>query len=341
MTYKDLLIRFFSEDISEDEILKLKSWLEENDGNKRIFDNENEIWQETGSYSKHEFYNTDEVWSNLSTKLGISNKKSEKVILLRKTNYRWLIAAACIAFLLSLGVLISWPFIYGLRQGKLSSSIKISTNEGDKANILLPDSTIVVLNTKSTLEYNRNYYKDREIKLSGEAYFNVTTNPAKPFVVQTDNMDITAFGTSFNVLSYGDEENTVVTLEEGNIQVSFVDNELISMQQNNQLIYNKNSKEISVNDVDTRMYISWKENRLQFYNTPLKEVMARLSKTFNFDFELMNENLYDYDYTGTFVDESIEEIMRMLSIVSPISYEVIYRNKKSNENYQNPLIKIW
>lgn len=342
MGYKELLIKFFSGEITEDEMLKLKYWLESDAENRRIFDHENEIWQEASFYNKLKYYDADEVWTKLSAKLGMGGKGSKKVTLLKKINYRLLIAAACIAFLLSLGVLIAWSSLNrDFMQGKLSSSIIITTDEGDKANILLPDSTLTVLNAKSTLEFNRNFYKDRSIRLTGEAYFDVSTDREKPFEVQTDNMNITAYGTSFNVLSYHDEEQIVTTLEEGEIQVSFTDHEPIKIQPGEQLIYNKKIEEISVNKVNTSLYTSWKENKLQFQDTPLKEVIVRLGKTYNVDIKLMNNSIIDYRYTGTFIDESIEEIMRMLSVVSPISYEIVYRANKNNQKYKNPLIMIW
>ena len=96
---------------------------------------------------------------------------------------------------------------------------------------ILADSTEITLNSGSTLQYNGQYnIKDRIVKFTGEAFFNVRTNPEKPFVVQLDHMSVTATGTRFNIFSFGNEDRVETTLEKGAIKVSIKGKEPVDVK---------------------------------------------------------------------------------------------------------------
>jgi transmembrane sensor len=98
---------------------------------------------------------------------------------------------------------------------------RVITKEGEKSHIYLSDATEITLNAKSSLEYDQRYdITERVVKLNGEAFFNVNTNPDKPFIVELNQMKITATGTRFNVFSFPTENRIETTLLEGSIHVS-------------------------------------------------------------------------------------------------------------------------
>jgi transmembrane sensor len=341
MEYHNLITKFFAGEISDREMILLKAWLEQNPENRYIFNEENELWQETSVHTKHENYKTDTAWINISSRLGLGKNNSKSFTILSKNNFRILIAAATVACLLALGGLSLW--ITGktaFHQIAVGSTI-IETNEGEKAHIFLADSTEIILNSGSTLQYNGHYnIKDRIVKFTGEAFFDVSTNPEKPFVVQLDQMSISATGTRFNVFSFGNEDRIETTLEEGVIQVSIRGKEPIKVKSGQQVVYFVKSRKVLVRDVATDTYTSWKDNKLRFNDTPFEEVLRRIGRKYNVVFEITNRDLLNLKYTATFIDESIEEVMQMLKTVSPITYKIYNRTSVNDKQYLKPKIVV-
>jgi ferric-dicitrate binding protein FerR (iron transport regulator) len=221
-----------------------------------------------------------------------------------------------------------------------AASITVSTNEGEKAHIFLADSTEVTLNSGSTLQYNGQYnIKDRKVKFTGEAFFNVRTNPEKPFVVELDQISVTATGTRFNIFSFGNEDRVETTLEEGTIAVSIKGLEPVKVKSGQQVVYFVKSKKVLVRDVVTDTYISWKENKLRFNDTPFEEVLRRIGRKYNVRFEI-DPDLLNLKYTATFIDEPIEDVMKMLKTVSPITYKIYYLTSVNDKKYRKPKIVV-
>jgi ferric-dicitrate binding protein FerR (iron transport regulator) len=197
------------------------------------------------------------------------------------------------------------------------------------------------LNSGSTLQYNGHYnINDRKVKFTGEAFFNVSTNPKKPFVVELDQMSISATGTRFNIFSFGNEDRVETTLEEGTIVVSVKGKEPVNVKSGQQVVYFVKSKKVLVRDVVTDTYTSWKENKLRFNDTPFEEVLRRIGRKYNVTFEITNRDLLNLKYTATFIDEPIEQVMQMLKAVSPITYKIYNRTSVNDKQYLKPRIVV-
>ena len=341
MEYYGLIIKFFAGEITDSELIRLKSWLELDPENRRIFDEENELWQEASIQTKFENYKNDSVWLSISSKLGLGKSRVKSVTLLRNNYFRILIAAACIACLLAIGGISLWFVSRNSFHQMIAGSTIVETKEGEKARIILSDSSEVILNSDSRVQYVGNYnLADRRVKLSGEAFFDISTNPEKPFVVQLDHMSISATGTRFNVFSFKNENRVETTLEEGAIRVSVKGKEPINVRSGQQVVYFVNTGAVLVLDVNTDTYTSWKENMLRFNDTPLEEALRRIGRKYNVTFEVTNRDLLELKYTATFIDESVEEVMQMLKTVSPITYKIYYRTSVNDKQYIKPKIVV-
>jgi transmembrane sensor len=337
----NLVIKFLAGEITEEELIILKSWLEESAENRLIFDKENEIWQQTSFQTQLEHYRVDHGWKNISAKLGFGNKMPSSLTIVKKINYALLIAAACLAILVAIGSLYLFIDLKNKPVNVLASMTTVSTREGEKAHVYLPDSTEVTLNSGSSIQYDANFnLKERIVKFSGEAFFNVATNHKKPFVVKLDKMSIIATGTRFNVFSFGNEDRVETTLEEGAISVSIPGSEAIEMKSGEQIVYFVRSKKIQVSEVATDTYTSWKENKLRFNDTPFEEVLRRIGRKYNVRFEIASHDLLNLKYTATFIDESIEEVMQMLQTVSPITYKIYNITTINDKKYTKPKIVV-
>ena len=339
--YYNLINKFLAGEISGNEMILLKSWLESDPENLRIFNVENEIWQETGVHTKLEHFKADSAWTSISLRLGLGKGKSRAVTIISKNNFRLFLVAASVSCLLAIGSLTLWLTGKTSFKQLVDSTITVATNEGERAHIFLADSTEVVLNSGSTLQYNGHYnVSDRIVKCRGEAFFNVTTNPEKPFVVQLDKMKIYATGTRFNVFSFGNEDRIETTLEEGAIMVSIKGKEPINVKSGEQVVYFVKSGKVLVHEVAIDTYTSWKENKLRFNDTPFEEVLRRIGRKYNVKFEITNPDLLNLKYTATFIDESIEEVMQLLKKVSPITYKISNRTTINDKQYLKPKIVV-
>jgi transmembrane sensor len=337
----NLITKFFAGEISDSELVELKNWLELDPGNRRIFNQENELWQEASFQTKLENYKTDPAWMTISGRLGLGKNNLKSVTVIKKNSFRILIAAATLACLIAFGGMSLWILSKKSLQQMAVCSTTIETKAGEKARVILADSSEVIINSDSKVQYIGNYNLfDRRVKLTGEAFFDVSTNPEKPFVVQVDKMSISATGTRFNVFSFPNENRVETTLEEGVIKVTVKGKEPINVKSGQQVVYFVNTDEIRVLDVNTDTYTSWKENMLRFNDTPLEEVLRRIGRKYNVTFEVANRDLLELKYTATFIDESIEDVMQMLKTVSPINYKIYYRTSVTDKLYQKPRIVV-
>ena len=339
--YRELVIKFLAGEISDSEADVLKEWLKKDPANRRVFDEENELWQKTGIKTILEHFKTDEAWSEISGKIGLEKNRRTNVVTINKNKFRILVAAASVAFLVAIGGITLW--MTERKSGKIiaGASTVVSTNEGEKASIFLSDSTKVIINSGSNIEYQSGYnVNERVVKLNGEAFFDVQTNPEKPFLVQLGKMTISAAGTQFNVFSYDNEDRIETTLEEGNLKVEIPGRESIELKAGQQVVFFTKKNKAVVRDVNTETYTSWKENKLRFIDTPFEEVLRGIGRRYNVTFEVTSRDLLELRYTATFIDESVEEVMEMLRVVSPITYKIHNRTTVMDKYYLKPKIVV-
>jgi transmembrane sensor len=199
--------------------------------------------------------------------------------------------------------------------------------KGSVSQMVLPDNSIVYLNAGSQLKYTVNALKGkREVFLDGEAWFDVTLNEKKPFVVHTPFYDVQVLGTQFNVKAYKYDNEIVTTLEKGSVQVSSCETFLIAENQilrpGEQLIYSSQKNSIEVKKVDTRIFTSWKDNKLIFINMNLKELIVLLERKYGVEIKTSDNSILNYHYDGTIKDETILEVLDLLKETLPIKYKI-------------------
>lgn len=255
-----------------------------------------------------------------------------------------------VAAILFLPVLLGGVWYY-LQQNELRKDLmglmvtqEIVTQPGTKTHLFLPDSTEVWLNAASTLRFPSVFAgNERRIELDGEAYFQVYKNKQKPFIVNTRFQEIEAVGTAFNISAYTGDLKYSTTLAEGKVKVADRENEsqVASLEQGVQLNYNTQTKlyqqqRVRVNDV-----IAWRDGVLIFNETPFFEVAAKLGRWFNADIKIADQSVANYRFTGTFTSESLEQVMELLALSTPIDYSMSKRRMLENRNFSKQEIKIW
>jgi transmembrane sensor len=228
----------------------------------------------------------------------------------------------------------------------------VVTKNGNRTKIVLPDGSQVWLNAGSNLDYNNSTFNKelREVSLNGEAYFDVTKNPDKPFIIHTKKMDIKVLGTVFNVRSYGNEKISEAALIRGSIEVTLKDrkdqkivlkpNEKISITNEEPKAETKQNKiiaskidpvripQIVVKELKTNTTyniigeIAWTQNKLYFEDENLEDIALRMERWFGKKVTVANESLKNIRYTGNFENETMEEVLSYLKLSRTFNFRL-------------------
>lgn len=195
---------------------------------------------------------------------------------------------------------------------------ELYANLGTRSHFVLPDGTDVWLNSGSKLAYyvEMNERSDRKVKLSGQAYFQVTHDESHPFIVETSELNICVLGTVFDVADYPEDQVFTATLQQGAIAITNRDGkEITRLAPGEQAVLNKNSRKLIVASVDAARFSAWKEGKLVFKETRLEEVAKQLERWFNCSIQIAPDLLNsDIEYTATIENETLDEVLLMLEI---------------------------
>lgn len=194
---------------------------------------------------------------------------------------------------------------------------------GGEFRLTLEDGTEIWLNSETELKYP-NHFPDNErrIILSGEAYFNVAPNPAKPFIVSTLKMDTKVLGTSFNVSAYPDESKDHTTLVTGSVEIRKKENgETIRLHPGEQALLQDGK--LAVHKVDTKLYTLWRMDRFTFSSENLEEVIRKLSRWYNVEFFFANSSLKQKQFTGSLPKYAdIAQVLGIIEMTTNIKFQI-------------------
>lgn len=178
----------------------------------------------------------------------------------------------------------------------------LQVDRGKEFRIVLEDSTIVWLNSESTLRYPERFASDsRRVSVSGEAYFDVKPDKSRPFYIEACNQLIRVYGTSFNIRGYRDEDAVLTTLEKGSVSISPKDKEnaAIFLSPGHQSRFDNESSSVSMKEVNPEIVTGWRHGKFVFEETPLSTIMRDLSRWYDFNYEFADESLRDIVFMGS------------------------------------------
>jgi transmembrane sensor len=243
--------------------------------------------------------------------------------------------AALIAGIIIMPLAVFWGTKGYITRNTIKETwVEIKAPAWTRTQFSLPDGTTGWLNSNSSVKYYGNFNVDRKIILKGEAFFDVSADKSRPFLVNTNEIVVKALGTRFNIASYDNENNVEVVLEEGKLQFNNKEmNKSHTMNSNDLVIYNKTLKNISTEVVDPKKYISWTEGKLIFRNDPLDVIARRLERWYDIDIKINGSLHEDFRLRATFIDEDLEEVLGLLKRSLPIEYKIEDRDNKHSETY--------
>jgi len=311
-----------SETVKDKELLD--SWLNKNSENEKLLNsihsNKNLI---------HEF----EMMDSVNKKLALERIK-EKILLRSKTRalMHWKIAASILILVGVIGILYIFSGNFIDLNNKNTLYTSVFTENGQRSKVILPDSSIVWLNSGTTLSYPINFSnRNRNVIVKGQAFFQVAHKKSHPFLVQVNGLIVKVLGTKFDVYAYPEEDEIVVVLESGKVELlhqEFDSFSYIMKPYEKATISLSDNRKMNITNVDPGIYSSWKEGKLSFRNTPIDEVVQKLKKWYNVNIEFNEPDALNSIFSGTISNESYEEIFRLIGIACNLDCKIIH-------NYNN------
>ena len=237
---------------------------------------------------------------------------------------------------------------------------KVEVPLGSKSRIILPDSSVVTLNSGSSLIYSTSDFNSssRSVFLTGEAFFSITKDSTKPFYATTPGIKVKVLGTTFNIKAYPDEDIEEATVVTGEVEIYASSDKTekgrpIVLKPNQKAIFVKAENDFLMND--TKMVspiikpatlktvnlqasskieqtISWKEDKLIFDNEPFSNLVIKIERWYNVKIEVKYQELNSARFTGKFDKETLEQVLNALVTVTPFKYTIKQNNITITKN---------
>lgn len=217
---------------------------------------------------------------------------------------------------------------------------------GTRTKFYLQDGSTGWLNGGSDLKFPAEFKgKSREVVLRGEAYFDVVSNSKKPFVVKGEQTSVVAYGTSFNVQAYPDDLETRITLVSGKVRLLGRINgkvlHLCDLKPDQMAVYQVDQGMCRVETVDVKEVTAWKDGKLAFRDENFTEVVRKINRWYNVELVIMDKALRSYSYQVTFMDETLDEVLKLLHISAPIEYRDLGRKKRPDGTFEKRKIELY
>ena len=229
-------------------------------------------------------------------------------------------------FAAAAAVLILFLSIYLLLPGKqlLSHSTLIVTKAPGslKKQIRLADGSEVWINSESSLSYPLSFKgSTREVYLSGEAYFDISHDPGKPFIIHTGELTTTVLGTAFDIKEDKKLHTVIITVTRGKVSVSRGSRKLGILTPNEQISFNTVSSKAIKQGADAQQAIAWQKIDLQFDNTSFEDATKQLEQRYQVTIRFANEKVKNCRFTGaSLIGESLDKLLKTMCDFNQASY---------------------
>ena len=260
-----ILVNYLQGECNDEEAARVEAWCEEGPENRKTLE---QLYYTLFVGERIAVMNTVDTEASLD-QFKSAIREKEKKAKRKSISIRWGRYATVAAAFLT-GLVFAGGIAWGLLSNKLSD-YEVITAAGQRAQTVLPDGSKVWLNASSKLVYHNSFWSsDRQIDLSGEAYFEVESDKEHPFIVKTKQLTVEATGTAFNVNAYAPDHVAAVTLVKGKVAVTIDQKKTISLSPGEKIDYNLGTALYNVNKTNTYKWCSWKDGILIFRDDPLE-----------------------------------------------------------------------
>jgi transmembrane sensor len=300
----ELIAKYLLQEATAMEIAQVDDWVTASDANKKAFSHYKLLWEESKKIAATNTADENAAWQKFKNKLDTPRQET-KVVSMPK--YRWMSAAAAVLVL----VVGGWFLRHSFKATDTSTPLLVATQK----NVLidtLPDNSIVTLNKNSSIEYDAKFTtgNQRNIKLKGEAFFSVTPNKEKPFIIKVNDVEVKVVGTSFNIKTINGQ--TEVIVKTGIVQVtrngktvSLIPQEKILTTTDNTILAKETTKDKLFNYYETREFVC--------EETPLWRLVEVLNEAYDANIVIGRKELRNLSITTTFANEPLDTVLQIIA----------------------------
>ena len=333
-----LIAKYLKKEATPGEVDELNRWKSSSSENETIFRQSEDAWRLVHADRSYVRPNKANAWKGIQQRIAQQYSLSMLVK----------VSAVAASVALIFGLTAVYFFTGQNTTSKQPQKITLYVPGGVCSKVVLPDSSTVWLNSSSTISYPSRFDGDnRTVELIGEAFFDVTPDNDKPFIINSGVLRVNVLGTSFNFKHYEEDTHAVVSVETGVVTLSAgssvittldagkyatVDNQTLHTKVYNpqpDVISSKKTDPASsttpkmiAKDVYTDQFSSWRDYKMVFREEAFSNVLNELSRRYNAEFEILGDEIEDYVYTATFDDISLEDVLKLLKLSAPIDYRI-------------------
>lgn len=321
-----IINKYLAGEASEAEVRDVFQWIDADPEHRKEFIQYKKVWALTASSPE----SPDKVWEPVHSHLAAPKTQVRNLT-------RYLSIAASVLVILGLGAVLEyfWSQSYS-REPLYQADTRIEVPAGQMSKVVLPDGSVVHLNSGTKLVYSGGYISgQRTVTLDGEGFFKVAKDHEHPFVVQTKDLNFKVYGTSFNIQAYPEDKEINATLVEGSLGVIAGNgNELTRLIPGENAHFSEDKQKLTVGKVDLSLYTSWKDGLVTFRNEKLKDIAKKIERWYNVEIIITNPKLGDELYMGTIMkNKPIDQILEVFKLTSSMKYRIVPRADKTTLIY--------
>jgi len=291
------LVKFLLNETDAKEQEQVRRWLATDDANVAYYNQLKKIWDESQQLASRTTVDENRALEKFQQRIhpGLG----------RRTSFGWARIAAAVVILLGIGFLTYWT---------LKNRVKETTVVAQQAplNDILPDGSVVTVNKGSSISYSSKFKgKTRKVALKGEAFFNVTPNKEKPFIISINDVQITVLGTSFNVKNLNG--NTEVVVETGIVKVT-KGGKTVELKAHEKLLTEAKDSVMVKEETKDQLYKYYRTKEFVCDDTPLWKLVQVINEAYDSHVVIGNPGLRDMTINTTFYNESLEQVLNVISL---------------------------
>ncbi|WP_291150264.1 FecR family protein [Flavobacterium sp. UBA7680] len=307
----DLLVKYLVGETDADENAAVEFWLKADEKNLNYYNGFKKIWEDSLLIAaENKTIDEDAAWKRLQNRI---HDKDVEVLTPKKSSVYWLRIAASILLISTLGWLG-----YSYFENKSNTLIQIYASNST-LNDTLPDGTTVTLNKNSSLSYVSKFKgKTRPVTLKGEAFFHVSPDKTKPFIITINDVTVQVVGTSFNVKNKNGK--TIVDVETGIVKVS-KNKDQVELRHGEKVVIADHKPELLKSTSKGRLYNYYRNKELVCDETPLQDLVEALNEIYDVNIIIKNPSLKEKPLTTVFKDQSLDQVLEIIQETFRIEIE--------------------
>ena len=298
----ELLVKYLADEATPPEQAMVEEWISSSEANRHYFQHFQLIWEESRQLAVTTTVDENKAWQKFQRRI-----KKEETSKNTTSRFSWWRIAASILIIAG----ITWFTSTILNKGDKTQEIVSIASIDEVKNDTLPDGSIATLNKHTTISYPASFKgKTRNVKLKGEAFFNVEPDKEKPFIIDVNDVQVKVVGTSFNIRSHNDV--TEVIVETGVVQV-IKDGKIIELKAGERTSLTQKDSVAAKETSGDKLYNYYISKTFVCDNTPLWKLVEKLNEAYGVTIKIEREELHKLPLTVTFDEESLDTILNIIS----------------------------